>query len=798
MIKNLVKTSFRTLKKQKGYVLINIIGLSAGIACSLIIALFIIHELSFDQFNEKKNRIYRLNHYFVGGDREFNFAMSFPAFGPSMRREIPEVEDFNRMHVKMEVTIKYHDKTIIEKNMIVSEPSFFTIFSIPVLKGDKKKLLTAPHTLVLSESTAKKIFGDEDPIDKILMIQEDSVPFRVTGVMADIPETSHFNANMIASFTTYFNTADNDWRNIYYYTYILLKPNAKPETVNTKIQELVRKYIGKDMQKAFGTSFEEFVAKTKDKYYLQSLNDIHFNQSVEAYENVRPSTNPKYLYIFGSIAILILIIAAINFMNLSTTQASKRAKETGIKKVSGSSKGMLISQFLAESVFLSFLSLLLAVIIIENSLPYFNSLLGIKLQMNLFSHWFTIPILLIFSVLVGLLSGSYPAFFLSSFNPNTVLKDGMKSGRLRSILVIVQFSISMILIVGTIVMVRQIRFMLNKDLGFNKEQLLVITGANSIGNEVNPFKEAISRIPGIIKVASSNEVPGHTNSHTGCEVEGEPGKTIHLSSNDVDYDFFDTYGMKLSSGRFFSESFVTDKDACIVNESTIKKLNLNNPFTTRLIVGGKKQVIIGVVKNFHFEPLNNEINPYIFEFKSGNTGSRYISIRMSPKATANTITGIEKVWKKFSPNNPFHYYFTDQDFAQRYKEEKQSAQLSIIFSILAIIIASLGLFGLTSFTIEQRTKEIGIRKAMGDSIAGIFYLISKEFILLVSISTLFAWPLVYYIANKWLQNYYYRINLQPFDFLTGFIIIIIISLLTVGYRTVKAAKTNPVEALRYE
>jgi putative ABC transport system permease protein len=422
--------------------------------------------------------------------------------------------------------------------------------------------------------------------------------------------------------------------------------------------------------------------------------------------------------------------------------------------------------------------------------------------MNLFSNWFTIPALLIFSVFVGLLAGSYPAFFLSSFNPYIVLKgklrDSMKSGRFRSILVILQFSISIILIVGTIIMIRQIRFMLNKDLGFNKEQLLVITRAHSIGNGVNPFKEAIAKIPGIIKVASSTAVPGHMGSGMVCWVEGGPKKEVVFNLNDIDYDFFDTYGIKLSSGMVFSEALVTDKEVCIVNESTIKELSLTNPLATRLFNGREMLAIVGVVKNFHFESLQNEIKPYMFKFKNKNMNWRYTSVRLSPKATANTITEIEKVWKKFTSNDPFQYFFMDQDFARKYKEERQYAQLSVIFSILAIIIASLGLFGLTSFTIEQRTKEIGVRKTMGASMASIFYLISKEFILLVSISTLIAWPLIYYIANNWLQNYYYRITIRPFDFLVGFMIVIIIALITISYRTIKSARTNPVEALRYE
>jgi putative ABC transport system permease protein len=779
--------------------LINIAGLSIGIACSLIIALFIMHELSYDQFNKKKDRIYRLNVYGTIGDREINYGITYAPLGPTMLREFPEVEDFSRINVFPETNVKYMDKSFMEKNLIESDSSFFNVFSIPLLRGDNKKVLNASHTLVLSESTAKKMFGKEDPIDKMLTIGEDSIPFMVTGIMTDIPETSHFNANMIASFMSYSSINDNNWRDSNYITYILLKPNTNPEVINAKMPDIIRKYLGPNIQQ-LGITIDDFIAKNNYKMYLQPLKDIHFNPTIT--QNTKPSSNPKYLYIFGSIAILIIVIAAINFMNLSTAQASKRAKEVGIKKVSGSSKGMLIRQFLTESVLLSISSLVLAIIIVENSLPYFNNLLGAKLQMNLFTNWYTIPLLLVLVVFVGVFAGSYPAFYLSSFNPYIVLKgklrDNMKNSRFRSVLVVLQFSISIILIVGAIIMARQIRFMLNKDLGFNKEQLLVITNAGAVGNRVKTFKDAIAKVPEVIKMSSSTAVPGHSESGTTYAVEGRPGEIFEFKINYIDYDFFDTYGIKLSSGRAFDESFGAEKDACIINESAVKELALANPLTSNLISGRNKLSIVGVLKNFHFESLRNQINPYVFRYKNDNNNYGYFSIRLSTKASANTIKGIEKIWNEFVPNDPFRFFFMDQDFAQKYKEEKQNARLSVLFSILAVIIASLGLFGLTSFTIEQRTKEIGIRKTMGASIASIFYLISKEFILLVAISTIISWPLIYYVAHNWLRNYYYRINLRPFDFLAGFIIALVIAVITISYRTIKSARTNPIEALRYE
>ncbi len=800
MINKFFKHSIRALNRQKGYLLINIIGLSIGISCSLIIALFIIHELSYDRFNKKEDRIYRAVINGIVGDREVSYAISSPPLGPTLLKEFPEVEDFDRMMVIPEVIVKNQDKSFVERGFIASDSSFFNMFSIPIVKGNKNTALREPHTLVISESTAKKLFGDNDPINKSLFIGNDSIPFRITGVMADIPETSHFSANMIASLITYKGISEDNWGNNSFVTYILLKPLTKPESVNAKMPEIVRKYIGPIVQQQLGISIEDFIAKNKYRIYLQPLRKIHFDPTIT--QQTKPAINPKYLYIFGSIALLIIIIAVINFMNLSVAQASKRAKEVGIKKVSGSSRRMLIRQFLTESVLLSIISLVLAVIITENILPYLNNLLGAKLDLNLFSNYFTIPLLIILSVFVGLLAGSYPAFILSSFNPYIVLKEklsgSLKKSRMRNILVVIQFSISILLIVGTIIMVRQIRFMINKDLGFDKDRLLVITNAGAIGGSINAFKNTLTEMPEISKVTASTAVPGHSQQGLTYTVENNPGEVIDFKINYVDNDFFDTYSIQLFSGRFFNKSFATDKDACIINENTLKQLNLPDPNSTMLISGNDKQTIIGVVKNFNFESLRSEISPYIFRPKGENRNYGYISVRLSKKVTANTIKKVEEAWNEYAPDKPFQYFFMDQDFASKYKDERQNARLSVLFTILALVIASLGLFGLVSFTIEQRTKEIGIRKIMGASVASIFYLVSREFILLVFISALISWLLIYFIARNWLQNFYYRINLQPLDFLTGLIIAFVIAFITIGYRIIKSARTNPVEALRYE
>lgn len=809
MFQNLLKHSFRALNRQKGYVFLNILGLSIGIACSLVIILFIVHEHSFDQFNQKKDRIYRLILNGKIGGQELNVAYTAAPIGPTMLRDFPEVEDFTRINAWGETILKNDTQSFTETAFIEADSSFFNIFSIPLLVGDPKEALASDHSLVLSQSTAKKIFGNNNPMDKMLKVGDDSVLYRVTGVMADIPEASHIRANVIGSFMSNPRSKDNEWLSNSFETDLLLKPNTDRQQVEAKIPAMLQKYVGPQIQQILGVSIEDFLAKgNKYNMYLQPLSDIHLNTSIQ--QDMKQPSDPKYLLIFGSIALLIILIAAINFMNLSTAQASKRAKEVGIKKVSGSTRGMLVGQFIAESVLLTFGALILAIIIVELAFPYFNNLLETELRLNYFGYIYTIPALITLAIAIGLLSGSYPAFYLSSFNPYDVLKGkiraSMRNGRLRSVLVVLQFTISIMLIVGTIVIFRQIQFMLNKNLGFNKEQLVVITRAETIGPRIKAFKESMKSIPGVVSVSASTAVPGHNNNNNGYMMEGRAQETFLMQTNWVDYDFLKTYDIKLDTGRFFSQAFPTDQNACVVNQSVVKQFNLVNPLATRFInarsmddsSANSLMPIIGVVKDFNFESLRFKITPYVMRFKKEGNNWGYITIRIMPKDIPRTMESIEKVWADFTSNDPFQYFFFDDDFARLYKEEKQNAQLAVLFAILAIFIASLGLLGLTSFAVEQRTKEIGIRKTMGASVTSIFFLISKEIIVLVTIATVIALPITYYFANAWLQNYYYRITLSPFDFLAGFLAALLVAIATISYQTIKAAKANPVDSLIYE
>jgi len=807
MFNNLFKYTIRSFKRQRSYIIINILGLAIGIACSLLIALYVINEAGYDKFNLKKDRIFRIVLNGKIGGQEIVGAYTCAPIGPTMAREFPEVETFVRMQNWGPMVVEYKDQTFTDDDIVAADSTFFDFFSVPLIKGDPDNQLNAPHKAVITESMAKKIFGDEDPIDKTIKLGDDTVDYVIAGLMADVPEKSHFDAHILVSFVTMPVANGTFWLSNSFSTYLLLKSNTSSMTVSEKIPPMLEKYVGPELQRLMGISIEDFYGQGNEySYFLQNLTDIHLDPSIS--QEFKPAADPKYLYIFGSIAILIVLIAAINFMNLATAQATRRAKEVGVKKVGGSTRGMLISQFLSESFLLAFTALILALIIIWITLPYFNNLLGTQLKLNLLAQWYTIPGLFLFTVLVGLLSGTYPAFFLSSFNPVEVLKGNVKgnsrNGGIRRALVVFQFAVSILLITATGVMYRQIFFMLNKDVGFNKEQMLVINRAQSLESRVEAFKNSVREIPGVVNITSSTSIPGRVNNNNGYGLEGRKEESFLMVSGWVDYDFIDTYQMKLAEGRNFDKSFTTDRDACIINESAAKEFGITDISKTRFILptsesGDYKFLqVIGIVENFNFESLRNPIKPHIFLCKGDENLWGYITVKLSAQNYQNTITGIENKWRQFTSNDPMQYFFIDEDFEQMYKQEKQNAQLAVIFSILAIFIAALGLFGLTSFTVEQRTKEIGVRKAMGSSVTGIYFVISREIIVLVTVSALISWPLVYFIAKRWLENFYYRIDPGAFSFLIGLIIALGIALVTISFRILKAASINPAQSLKYE
>ncbi len=804
MVKHLVKFSFRALRRQGSYVAINVFGLAIGIACSLIIALFIIHELSYDKYHEDHERIYRIGLFGRFSGQEVKAAYTPSPMGAAMLNDFPEVESFLRMNIWDETVIQWGDEFFHETNYIEADSTFFDFFSIPLLRGNKETVLTEPYTVVLTESAAGRIFGDTDPVGEMIRVGSYQNSFRVTGVMEDVPEATHFDAGMVGSFASNPRYNEETWTSNSFFTYVKLHPEADPQSVVDGFEHLLITYVGPELYRYMGITVEEFLGQGNEyNYFLQPLAGIHLDPSVEQHQ--KPANDPKYLWIFGAVGILILVIASVNFMNLSTAQAMKRAKEVGMKKVIGSTRGMLVWQFITETVILTFVALMLATVLTEFALPYVNNLLSLGLSMDYLGSWYVIPGMIIIVVTIGLFAGSYPAFFLSAFNPTTVLKGKSGNGRqntsLRQALTVLQFTISIMLITGSAIMYRQINFMLNKDLGFDKENVLVLRRADVIGDQIDSFKNELLAIPGVQSVSASTAVPGRTNNNNGYMIRGRDSESFLMQTFWVDYDFLETYGIQLAEGRFFDPELQTDQYAAVLNESAVRNYRLEDPFATRIVrpdLAEDNVPVIGVVKDYHFESLHNSIAPSIFLFKGEGQNWGYISIRIEPGMTRRVVDETEQLWYSFTSSSPMLSFFMDDDFGRFYVEERQNAQLAVMFTILAIIIASMGLYGLTAFSLQQRIREIGIRRTFGASVANVWYMICKDVMVIVGIATILAWPLVYWITGNWLQNYQYRISLNISEFLLGFVFAIIIALATISYRVVHTASINPSLSLRYE
>jgi len=807
MLTNLLKYSFRSLKKQKSFVLINILGLSIGLVCAIIIALFIQYELSFDRYNEHKDRTYRVILNGKLGGQEVMVTSTASIIGPTMLNEFPEVESFLRINGWGEAILKYEDKYFTEDHFLEADSTFFKFFSISMLQGDPEKALSEPYFVVLTKSTAEKIFGDEDPMNKMIRIGNRDTDYKITGIIEDIPPNTHFNASGISSFMTNPRADEDEWLSNSFNTYVMLRPGIDPQRVNERFAPMIAKYVGPIITQFFGITMEEFF-ESGNKYnmFLQPLTDIHLDPSVE--QDLKAANDPKYIWIFGSIAILIIIIAGVNFMNLSTAQAFRRAKEIGIKKVCGSTQGKLVWQFLLETFILSFIALLAGILITELTLPYFNGLLGLNLHIGYLLDWYTIPALIFLCVIIGFFAGTYPAFYISSFNPNMVLKGKIRSGRenrrLRSALVVLQFSISIILIVGTIILFRQLNFMQQKDLGFDKDRIFVISNASALGEKVATFKDELLKITGVELVSASTAVPGRNNNNNGYAVKGREEESFLLNTTWADRDFLKTYGIVLQAGEFFDETNKDDLDGCIINHTAVKHYLLeDDPFATRFLLGDDMEnleymPVVGVVEDFHHESLRMPIGPYMIRFKSENINWGYVSIRMTGNEAYSIVSEIENTWESFTDGSPLQSFFMEDFVDRMYREERQNGQLSVLFAIVGIIIAALGLYGLTAYSVVQRTKEIGIRKAYGATIGNIWYLFAREIIILVIISAAIAIPLIWWVANDWLQNYPYRININAMDFLLGFFGAIVIALITISYRIIRSAGANPTRSLRYE
>jgi len=730
MLTSFFKTAYRNIFRHKLYVFINVFGLAVGYACSLLIFLFVIHELNFDTFNEKYNRIYRV--YLIGkfAGSDFKGAYTAAPTAKTFVSDFPEVEAAVRMQRWDEVLVRIDDRFFIENKVALADSSFFDIFSIRLQAGDPKRALNKPNQVVLTQSQASKYFGPEDPMGKSLRIGTDSSLYTVSGIMEDVPENSHFDFDFLISFLSHDRAHDENWLSNSFFTYVLLKEGVSAQSLEEKFPDMLKKYLGPQIEDAMGIDIETFV-KGGNSYgmYLQPLSDVHLDPTIVA--DFKPASDRKYIYIFSGISLLILIVAAINYMNLSTARSARRSREVGLRKVVGSTKRQLVGQFMIESVLLSFLALLLAIVIVELLLPFFNNMLQLQLSVGYFSRLYVIPGLITLALAVGILAGSYPALFMSSFVPVKVLYGRAKTGysnlTLRSTLVVIQFAISIGLILSSLIIYRQIRYMLEKDMGFDNEQLMVIRRTDSLAKKISGFKENIRAIPGVVNVANSTAVPGYPNNQNGFQIEGRASENPYLMQvNWVDYDYFDTYRLQLAEGRYFSRDFSADSVGIIINKQAVRNFDLKDPFNTWFIQPGFRQDqklylhVLGIVKDFHFQPLQQEIAPHVFMLKNELwdwTG--YITIRLQTEGMDKSMKRIADTWNAFTGGEPLQYFFLDSEFEKFYKEERRTARIAAAFSILAIIIAGMGLFGLTSFSTEQRAREISLRKVHGSPINGI-------------------------------------------------------------------------------
>lgn len=810
MFRSFLKVAIRNLIRQRAYALINVLGLAIGIACSILIALFIIHEASFDTFHKNADQIVRVWLNAKLAEEEISGANTAMPVGPVFLDEIPEVINYCRIQTYDNVLIRDGDRTFLENDFYWADSGFFEIFTFPLMSGDPSTVLTEPRSMVISEKMAMKYFGDEDPMGGVLEVFSDSVDYRITGVMKDIPDNSHIFCDFVVDFQSLPNANRTQWTSNNIYTYLLLGNEMDTRKLNEKFDPITRKYVGPEIKQFIGVSLEDWEA-AGNFYRLESqpLLDIHFNTDIE--HGMKPSSDKKYVYIFSLIALFIIIIACINFMNLSTARSAGRAREVGLRKVVGSTKGQLVWHFLAESFIMVVIALVLALLMVELVLPVFQNQIQVSLSVNYFSDWYRIPALIGFALTVGLIAGSYPAFFLASFRPVAVLtgklEAGSRSSKLRSILVIFQFGVSIFIIMGTVVISRQLNYLVNKDLGFYKDQLVVLQRFSVVGKErVETFKQEISRIPGVISSASSTMVPGHTNNYNGFMMKERPlEQTFLLEVNWADHDFPQTYGLTITQGRFLSEKYASDSSNIVINEAAVRNFGIKEPLKTIFIEPGFSDIeitrlpVVGVMKDFHNASLHNEIRPFMILTRPADWAwIPYLTVRLEPQNMKETLKKIDNIWSEFTNDQPFQYFFLDDDFANKYEQENRTRIIFLVFSILAIFVASLGLLGLTAFTTEQRTKEIGIRKAMGANALQVVRLISRETIILISIATLLALPVSFFFTRNWLNDFPFRIDLGIFPFLLSFAFALIISMVTISFQTVVAALRNPADALRYE
>ncbi|MBX2961022.1 MAG: ABC transporter permease [Cyclobacteriaceae bacterium] len=802
MLKNYLLVAFRNISRQRFYAFLNVLGLTVGIASCLFITLYVQDELSYDRFHPDADRTYRVNLDAKLSAQEIAVAVSCPPMAGALINEVPEVESALRVLQNSGIVMKYGEKAFTQDNVFLADSNFFTFFNFPLLEGNPKFVLREPNTLVLTERIAKKFFRDEKALGKLITVRNDTTTYVVTGIAKDPPSNAHFKFDVILTGVSAPVFDDPIWMNNYIATYFKVHQGASTSVVKEKLDDLTIKYIGPEVERFMGMSLEQFKQQgSKFGYTLIPLTDIHLHSNYQA--EIEPQGDIQYVYLFSVIAIFILIIACINFMNLATARSAGRAKEVGLRKTLGSLSGHLIAQFLAESFMFSAIAAVLALGLVYALLPFFNVLAGKELLFQSLLSTELLIMLLVVVVVVGLLAGSYPAFYLTSFRVTEVLKgkvrEGMKGGSIRSGLVVFQFTVSIVLIIATTVIFKQMQYVQNKNLGLNRDNVLVLSNTGQLNSSAQPLKQAITRQSGVVAASYTNSVPS-------MNIEGASPFRIEGSEEDhlvvryfADYDQVETMGYSVVEGRFFSHDFPSDTASIIINEALMNELGWKEAVGKDLFGfngGGRIPFrIIGVVKDFHFESLRNNVRPLAMFLNQDDANYLTVRINGNPR---EAVVALEDLWKQYAGNEPFEYSFLDQNFDALFRSEQRLGNLFTTFTVLAILIASLGLIGLAAFTAEKRTKELGIRKVLGASEFSLVNLLSMEFTKLVLIALVLAVFPAWYFASQWLQGFAFRVELSVWIFVGAGATSLFIALLCVVFQALRTARINPAKSLRYE
>jgi putative ABC transport system permease protein len=808
MLKNYFINALRNMRKQRGYIIINVCGLAVGLTSFLFIALYVIHELSYDRFHENYENIYRLKVVGRMAGSEIDQAVTAAPMAKAMVNDYPEVLLATRVTKLGEWLIRFGDKRFNEEGVLFADSSFFSVFDFKLLRGDPKTALERPLSMVLTEEYSKKYFGDQDPMGQKMSVESDTILYTVTGVVQNVPDNSHIKFDILASISTYPGQANNQfWISHNFYTYIVVRDGTDKDALQEKFQGMITKYVGPQLQQFLGITIEDFANSGNDfRYVMEPLKDIHLKGATQY--NLEPMGSQSTVYIFAVIAILILIIAIINYVNLATARSATRAKEVGVRKVAGASKPGLILQFLGESIMIATIAAILAVILVYALTPSFNQLIGKELSISIFDHIDGIILLITLVLLVGISSGSYPAFILASFNPVEVLKGtlnpGSMSKSLRGLLVVIQFTVSIVIIIGSIIVYDQLNYVTKKDLGFNKDNLIVIRRADAFFRQRESFRDQLLQIPGVKNVGFSRAVPGTNFNNNGFLKDEDPEKNTYLiNQTQVSYDFPQALGVQLVEGRFFSRDYGSDSTAVLINEAAVKSLGLKDPVGKYILQPqGPQQFqrlqIIGVMKDFNITSLHKPIEPVCFTVLGNFGGDQFATVRLSGNDVPETIRAIEQKWQTFTSNQPFQYYFFTDSWNNLYSSEMKTGKIFMLFSVLAIFIACLGLLGLITYITHKRTREIGIRKTYGASSQVLIRLLSREVVYLILISSLLAYPIAYFGSKYWLEGFASKVNISPLIYVIATLAALVIGWSSILYQAMKAAGYSPADALRIE